>query len=312
MRALSRRWCGFWFTPAAPTNLGVCRLLFFAVLLLRYRLVPIDPTDASAWAAVPQVFWMPTPLLGHFVLPILPASVLAWLEVLWSVALATSCIGLFTRLGTALAFLLGTYLLWLPHNFGKLHHMDGMVVLIVGILAASRCGDGWSIDAWIRQLRRGTEASAVRASLRGDYTWPIRVVWLVMAMVFLESGLAKLRYAGLAWAASDNLSNMLIKANYGAYTSIPLLTHWGLYLAQHRWLCRMLAATTLALEVGYPLVLCSSRLRAVWVPMMCVVVVAMFCLIVPAFVELIAAHVFWVPWDRVAARFHRAASPLSQ
>jgi hypothetical protein len=293
------RWNLFWFRPTEPTNLGICRLTFFGLLLLRHRLVPIDPTEAAAWAAVPDVFWMPSPLLGLLTLPVFSPPVLRLLEQLWTLALALSCVGVCTRLSTAVAVGAGAYLLWLPHNFGKLHHMDGMVVLVMGTLALSRCGDAWSVDSWIARRRHPERFPRRRC---GEYTWPIRVVWLLMAIVFAGAGLAKLRNAGLDWVFSDNLSIMLIKANYNAYTGIPPLSAFGLAVAQHPWLCRLLAGATLALEVGYPLALTSRRLRLVWVPATLLALIGMFCLVVPAFVELIGCHVFWVPWDRLRGR----------
>lgn len=311
MATLTRRWHRYWFAPATPTNLGVCRLLFFGLVLLRYRIVPIDASDAAAWAEVPRVFWIPNPLLGRFVFPLLPGDALRLLEMAWTTTLAMSCIGCVTRASTAVAFLLGTYLLWLPHNFGKLHHMDGMVVLVMGVLALSRCGDAWSLDSWLR-LRRKPSCSV--ATECGEYTWPIRIVWVIMATVFVEAGMAKLRNGGLAWITSDNLSLMLIKANYRAYTGIPPLTSFGLYLAQSRWLCEAAAALTVGLEIGYPLALVSRRLRILWVPATFLVVVGMFVMIVPAFVELIGLHVFWVPWGRIGVpgrlrlRTHQSAN----
>lgn len=302
------RWYRFWFARLEPTNLGICRVAFFGLLLLRYRLVPIDPNEAAVWAEVPKVFWAPSPLLGYFVPPMLATPTLVVLEHLWTLALAASCVGLFTRPSTIVAFVAGTYLLWLPHNFGKLHHMDGMVVLVMAILALSRCGDAWSVDRLIRNWRL---PNALPPPSSGEYRWPIRMVWLLMAIIFAEAGVAKLRNGGLDWILSDNLSIMLVKANYNAYTGIAPLTSIGLHVAQYPRFCRLLAGITVGLEVGYPLVLFSRRLRRVWVPATLLVVIGMFSMVVPAFIELIGCHVFWVPWDdlRGTRRRRPAGSP---
>ena len=45
-----------------------------------------------------------------------------------------------------LAFVFGLYRLGLPHNFGKVHHFDAMIVLVLGVMVFARLGDAWSLD----------------------------------------------------------------------------------------------------------------------------------------------------------------------
>ena len=88
----------------------------------------------------------------------MPSSdLLAWVEGTWKAALVLSCLGLFTRASTVASFVLGLYLLGLPQNFiGEAwYHYDMLVVIVLGILAFSRCGDAFSADRLIRQARRG-------------------------------------------------------------------------------------------------------------------------------------------------------------
>jgi hypothetical protein len=124
-----------------------------------------------------------------------------------------------------------------------------------------------------------------------------------MALVFFAAGLAKLRYSGLAWAASDNLAIILIEDNYPKGRTDPLTT-WGLYLAQHGWLCRLLAAVTLVLELGYPLALVSQTARWAFVPGSCLMLIGIRLLMGPAFEQFLICSLFWLPWDRLGARLH--------
>ncbi len=287
---------GFWFEPTTPMTLGICRLVIFSVFLARYLVMPLN---VSGYQAMSHSFWMPLPLLSAIQVPLLPGEWLRTLEWVWLAALGLSGIGLLTRLSTTLAFLLGTYLLWLPHNFGKLHHMDAIMVLVMGIMALSHCGDGWSVDRLIERARRRISPPSTFPGLSGEYRWPIRAVWLAMALVFFAAGVSKLRNSGLEWAFSDNLALMLIKANALAYTGVAPPLPWGLYLGQQAWLCQLLAAATLIGELAYPLALLSRRARWILVPGIFLIQIGIFLLFVPAFVELIACHVFWVPWDRV-------------
>src|SRR4051794_13331551 len=113
IHALNERWKHFWFEPVAPLNLGVCRVLFFGTFFLFYL-----PQDFSLWGDVPYSFWMPISLFTVFHLPALSSGLLVFLESVWKISLASSCLGLFTRASTVSSFILGIYLLGLPHNFG--------------------------------------------------------------------------------------------------------------------------------------------------------------------------------------------------
>src|SRR5262249_17515990 len=152
---------------------------------------------------------------------------------------------------TIVACLLGIYLLGLPNNFGKTHHSDAIVVLVMGIMAVSYCGDGWSIDRLIRIYRDEQRRPEPRPKLSGEYSWPIRLIWVLMVLVFFGAGMAKIGRSGLEWIASDNMRLILIEHHYSHYPP----TSWGLYIAQYGWLCQLLALGTVVLETGAPLAL---------------------------------------------------------
>jgi hypothetical protein len=275
----------FWFEPAEPLNLGVCRALFFGAFFLLYL-----GTDWSAWGDVSTTFWMPISFFKALSLSALSADSLAVIEGIWKVSLALSSLGFLTRTNTIVSFVFGAYLVGLPHNFGTLHHYNGLVVVVLGIMAASRCGDGFSIDRLLR-ARRG----APPAQPSGNYTWPVRAVWLMFALVFFAAGMSKLKHAGLEWVFSENMAVILMRAQY---VHIPLVS-WGTYLAQYELLPRLMAASTVALEISYPLALFSRRARWVIVPAVFVMLVTIRLLMGPPFYPFLICHLFWVPWDRV-------------
>jgi vitamin K-dependent gamma-carboxylase-like protein len=182
---VTEKWLRFWFAPSTPTNLGVSRLLFFGCVVAFYA-----REDFSAWGSVSDAFWLPMPLFTTLHLKPFAPEVLRALQDIWRVALALSAVGLLTRLSMLTSFVLGIYLFGLPHNFGQTYHFDALLVLAMGVLACSKAGDGCSIDVLLNG--RGD----VRAS--GEYTWPVRTMWVAMSLVFFAAGLAKLRYGGLA------------------------------------------------------------------------------------------------------------------
>jgi hypothetical protein len=287
MRDPLRWWRRFWFEPTPPTNLGICRVLFYGAFFLYYL-----PYDFSTWAAVPREFWDPIWLFQRLHLPILSADALTLLQAIWKTALALSCVGLLTRLSTSAAFFLGLYLIGLPQNVKTEHH-DTVVVLILGIMALSRCGDAISVDVWLKRRREAPGAS-------GEYLWPVRAVWLLMVLVFFAAGLAKVRHSGLDWVFSDLLSTFLIRGGYHLYSVDPV-GGWGLSVAQYEWLCWTLAGLTLTVELAFPLVLFSERARWVLVPSMFLMLVGFRVLLGPSFVPYWICFLFWVPWDRLQA-----------
>lgn len=296
MESLRRKWDCLWFEPAPPQNLGLCRILFFGALFLFYL-----PKDFSAWGTVPEVFWRPVSLFRWLHLKPFSQHHLEIMQLAWKSALALSCIGLFTRLNVAISFVLGFYLLGLPHNFGKVHHADAILIFAFGILAISHCGDSCSLDRVLRNKNSILAPRADPAAASAEYIWPIRTIWLAMTLVFFAAGWSKIRRSGMAWISSDQLRIFLLQHNYYLSDSDPL-TSWGLIVAQYPRFCHFLAGATVVIETSYPLALFSRIARRIIVPAAFLMLVAIRMLMGPGFETLMICHVFWVPWDRLFCR----------
>ncbi len=293
LRRLTHRWLMFWFEPRHSTDLGISRLLFFGLLFVLYV-----GEDFSAWGSVSDVFWMPIWVFERLGLPSLNTEALAVLQFWWKVALAMSAVGLWTRLSMAVSFIAGAYLLALPHNFGHTYHFDALLVFVMGVLAASRAGDSWSIDALVTAYRR---PHTDRPPTSGEFTWPIRAVWVLMALVFMAAGLSKLRHAGISWVLSETMRTTLVKAHYSLSDADPFVS-WGLVLAGYWWAPRVIAALSLAVELLFPLSLISARARAVLVPAAAGMLISIRTLMGPTFGGFLVANVFWIPWRAIGAR----------
>jgi hypothetical protein len=295
---LLRRWNGFWFAPGSATTLAVCRVLFFGTLLLWQ-----GPHDFRPWGAYSSVFWMPIWLFDTFGVPSAPVHVIGWLQLFWKVSLFLSAIGLFARVAMGVAFVAGLYLLGLPHNFGQTEHFDTLVVFTSGALALSHARDALSVDAWIAKRRRRPRP----ATDPGEYTWPIRFVWVAMALIFCAAGISKLRHSGLEWIFSDNLALLLQRQQYHISDGEPW-TNWGLFVARHDPLARVFAAAALCIETLFPLALFSRYARRIIVPAGLLLLIGIRTLMGPTFEQFMLCYVFWVPWDRVLYRARSYAS----
>ena len=278
----------FWFAPANPRTLATCRILFFGAFFLFYL-----REDFSAWSGVSRVFWIPLKPFQWLHLTPCSSGVTVILQRAWKLSLLLACVGLLTPVAGTAAFLLGFYLLGLPNNFGGVRHTDTIVVLTFGIMALSRCGDSLSLDVLLarRKGRKNIPDS-------GEYRWPVRAVWLLFSMIFLAAGLSKLKVSGLDWVTTSNAQNRLIWMNYGINDAASV-TLWGLSLATHPGLCKLLAAGTLLLELSYPLALFSKPLRWVIVPGVFVMQIAIRILLGPSFGQFLICNLFWIPWDRL-------------
>ena len=288
------RWARFWFAPSAPDGLGLGRLTFFSLLFLYYVRV-----DFSAWGGVDGAFWLPITVFRILHIPALSIGLLFVVQCVWKVSLVLAALGLFTRLSTLTAFIGGFYLFGLPNNFGKTHHTETVLVFALGFLCVSHCGHAWSIDSIIRAARGGS-----RPALSGEYTWPIRAVWMTFALIFFAAGVAKLRHGGLEWVFSDNLARLLAQGPYRIYAVDPI-GPLGTYLAQFGVLTCVLAAASVLLEISYPLALFSRHARWIIVPGSAGMQLGIRILMGPSFDQYFIAYTFWVPWALLATLLAR-------
>lgn len=284
------RWNRFWFEPTSPDNLGFCRLLFYGLLFIYYVSAKYD-----GWGEMPPSFFDPVWPFEKLHIPILPDPSLGLLAAMWKASLLLCCAGFCTRASTAIAFALGAYLIGVPYNFGKTDHMTALVVFTLGILALSRCGDAWSADAFIRRRFRG--GGPLPQS--GEYRWPVRAVWLTMALVFFSAGMAKLIQGGPRWVFSEHMEISLVQRFYDPN---PPDLRLGLWIAQHPWAARTMAAGSLLAELLFPLALFSRRARRFLPPAMLLMQLGIGLVMNVWFWTFMFCYLFWIPWDRILAR----------
>jgi hypothetical protein len=289
MARVAAGWERYWFEPSSPVDLGIARSLFYLGVLLGYA---ADRPDA--WGSVDRLYWMPIPSFEWLHLTPASPSVLGVLHRVWQLSLLLSALGLFGRFSMGVAAALGFYLLGLPHNFGHTFHFDATLVLAMIVLAFSRATDAYSLDQ-----RLANRASPRHVPPSGEYTWPIRLIWMLVAVVFFAAGVSKLRHGGMEWVFSSNMSLVLTKALYHVSDADPLTTI-GLWIARHEWLSRMLAAFALLTELGFCLAPFSRRARIVLVPLSIALLLGIRTLMGPTFGGFLVVNVFWVPWQRVA------------
>ena len=290
MNALSTAWNTFWFTPAAPWQLGLCRAGFFGSFYILF----LTGTDPRWYALFPPGFYQPRSFFFWLALPTPTWDVFSWLVTAFEISVILAALGFLTRLATTSAFVLGLYVLGLQFNYGYLHWAHAIVPIVTGILALSPCGDALSVDALVRRTLGGKERAT-----GGQYRWPIQLVRLVFVTVFLAAGLSKLRHAGLEWVLSDTLRNYFLENQYvfrseGAMGWSHLLADW---LIARPGLCRVLAATAVGVELSVPAALFSRYARGWLIPLLFVFQVGNALLLYQDFLfAYLGLYLFWVSW----------------
>ncbi len=291
MSAHAAAWNTFWFTPAPPWPLGLCRAGFFTSFYVLF----LARTDLRWYALFPPEFYQPRSFFARLSLPVPSWDVMGWLVTAFEISVILAALGLLTRLATLTAFALGLYVLGLQFNYGYLHWAHAIVPIVMGILALAPCGDALSLDALIRRAATGKTANT-----GGQYRWPVQLVRLVFVTVFLAAGLAKLRQAGLEWILSDTLRNYFLENQYvfrseGAAAWGHLLADW---LIVRPDLCRVLAVVVLAVELSAPAALFSRHARRWLIPLLFLFQVGNALLLYQDFFfAYLGLYLFWISWS---------------
>ncbi|HVY60265.1 MAG TPA: hypothetical protein VHF22_01375, partial [Planctomycetota bacterium] len=222
---------------------GAALPMAWAAMRWAERVLPGVPADA--WRPVSFFRWLPAEALQSALLARGAAIALV-------ACLALGFIGLRTRTALGLAAAIAPFALGLSQNQGKIAH-DHHLVWFLALLAAGPSGAALSVDA-----RRGRSSGDPRDALR-----TLRFVWLLMGLLFLGPGLAKLQAAiSSGWCEAGSLRGLLRE-------SAVLRRHYAAGGEGGAWTERLpdaavvaAGALVIALEVGFVFAVLRRRLRA--------------------------------------------------
>lgn len=289
VKSIVRVWDSYWFARGAAEDLALVRIACYTLCFLIYFSLDIRP-----WAAVSHVFWMPVSLFRLLSGPPQKAAFLGLLQILWKVSLLTSAIGLASRASLFTSALLGFFVLGLPNCYGKILHLDGIVVLILIILAVSRCDEAYTVDRLFWKPGPPVPAPS------GDFTWPIKIAQIMFLLAFFAAGIAKVRQSGLAWIDSENMRVLLI-SNF--FNHAPP-TRWAAILTRSAAFCSFAACATVVIELS---ALPAIFLRVIRVPVLIALLLlqaAISVLMGIYFVPYLVGYALFVPWYKLYSRLH--------
>jgi hypothetical protein len=246
-------WERFWFGSGSALDLAALRILvaIHALWILLSRdLAGISGLPAETWMGVARTArWRFLIFEGH---PALEGALVAAA----ALALALAAAGVWARGCCLVAGLLLYHLAPLetivltPSPYPK-----GLTLAVPALLAlaAAPCADAL---AWGRRAGGGAEP--------WQYSWPVRLVQVLVAQVYLFSAWGKLVKVGPGWASALNMERWLHMFNQR--DQLVVFQTLGPWIAARPGLCLLIGVVTLLVELSFISVLVSRRARRVLVP----------------------------------------------
>jgi hypothetical protein len=242
-------WDRFWFAPGDPRTLAAARIVVAA-----HALWILLSRDLPALSALPAPFWrgVSASARARFLIAEGHPRWEALLALVAAAALLAALLGLWTRVTCLLAGLLLYHLAPLETMIlTPSPYVKGFTVAVPALVVLSLvpCADAWSV-------RR-----TVTAAAPWEYHWPVQLIRLLVAQIYLFSGWAKLVRVGLDWAAADNVRAWLHFFNQR--DQLVVYNTLGPWLAERPALCLLAGLLTLGLELGFVSALFSRVARRV-------------------------------------------------
>ena len=280
--------------PASATALGmiragVCGVFLLSVLATSFRDLGRLPVTILRPLGIMQFFsW------GFYDRLVTPGGMSA-LKWLMAASLLMSTLGYLTRCSTVASALLVIFYQGLLRSFGQFSHDEMVGIYFLVVLAATPCGDGFSIDTLPRTARRQTPSFI--------YGYPILLMQAILAWSYFSSALIKLRVAGMDYFSPDTLPTIAI------FHSLDNLhdTHFRLafLLPEVRAYLPLLVGVIVAWELAFPLAVVWKRAR-VWILLAGVVFHVSTLFVMNIFFPFtLAMYLVFVDWPSVGGKLAR-------
>ena len=216
-------------------NLAIFRIIFFGLVALpwavrfyHWAVATLPNLADSLWITISFYRFIPLGVLHD-------VNFVQTLALVNIVAIVLALVGFQTRISAGLAALFSLYLFGLMENQGKVDHFHH-VIWFMAMLAAGEAGEMFSVDAIIYAIKRADSGEIQREIPTENALKLLRYIWILLGLLYLGSGLAKLSSALTAgWAGALNLQNILLRrwielSWYDPNFTIPLridrLPHW--------------------------------------------------------------------------------------
>jgi hypothetical protein len=241
--ALKQRIDTLFFVPAHPLGVIAAR----TVLAIQALWIVFSRPGMPLLTGWPPIFWgQQRPFLIRFA--IVPGAVavdrvLYWLLI---ISLFAALLGVLPRAACFISALL-------------LYHFAPMEAVMAG-LPYSASISGLTLPLFGLLIIAFSVIPHLRDAPSSEYRWPLRLIQIIFVFHYLNSGLAKLHWAGIRWYSVENVRNLAV--------SFWMLDRPRLafYVWERPWLASMIAVGTFAIEYGFVLTLFSKWARRILLP----------------------------------------------
>jgi hypothetical protein len=182
------------------------------------------------------------------------------------------------------------------------YHTGLIPLYMLAALSFTPCADAWSLDRrrWATQ-GKGLPDPRSPAII---YGFSRHLCWAVIAILYFEAGLSKLRNGGFFWRQADSMRGILYEASLNV-----TVFDWSLGLALRDapgLLSALLGITLVVVEIGYIAALFSPLARVIFPLAMVATHVGILLLQDILFFDLILLQLLFVDVDAVATRWRGA------
>jgi uncharacterized membrane protein YphA (DoxX/SURF4 family) len=304
---VARWWNDYWFRPSPSFDLAVCRigLIGFELFMLcvPFAVLTIPPIQMMAiHAALPLSDYQPLPILQLITLPLggdyrPTLEHLEWVYLAAQISGVIALVGFWTRTAAAVFALARTFLIAHMFSYGEFHHIETVSTIFLLLLPFSPCGRVLSVDAWLARRRDRAAGRPVLPILevRDPFAgWPMRVIRIVFAIVYLSAAMSKVLGSGLDWLNGYTLQRYVLQGAlyWGSDVGVALAHHFHLIVA--------LGWFSVIFESTFVAVLRWPRLALLYLPLGILFHVGIWVTIRAPFMIWLICYSAFVPWSRVA------------
>jgi len=253
---LKHEWQHLWYTPGAAANLSAARIIIAA-----HAMWVVWSWDIAALSGIPHGFWWQARPSAQWRFLIFPghSGVEQIIEALALVALLAVLLGLWTRVAALAAAVMLYHLAPLQTFLVEMDpHARGFTIAVLSlvVLSAARSADVWRVG------RRTGGATAIAP--HWEYTWPLRLMQLFVAQIYLFGFWGKLYHHGLGWFSPEQIGRQAVLFSH----IVPghQVSNLGSIVAGSAVLTTLGAVAVFLFELGFVTTLFSKMARRILVP----------------------------------------------
>jgi hypothetical protein len=242
----------YYFFPGYAQSMNIFRFLFCSVLLGR-----ILQDAAHHDRILVSAEYNSLQVLDLFGIGLMSPDMLTACRIALVSALACAALGFFTRTAATVSWVLFILYMGTMLGFTKsaqsnyVNHSKNICVVVLWIISAAPAVGMWGVDGL---RKRGWKWKLSDPSEAIVSSWATQLIKLTLAMAYFGAGYTKFIKGGIMWADGYTLQAYLLNKH------LLLDTPIGLWLSEHYWLCVLLGAATLVLELSFFLIIFFPRL----------------------------------------------------